>query len=256
MESIPVLGTAIVNAPHWLYRLYYSIDYPVDNFVVFNNNGRGQITKELDALAAIPHRFVKKVSVVHMPSNIGCSGAWNLIIKSFMQAPYWFITNHDLKYEPGFLELAHKRIQEENAGIVHGKGYSWDFFGITESAVSTCGLFDENFYPGYCEDSDYGIRANLCGVKRVDSVGGNYYHGDLMDSYDDGSQTWRSEPDIAQPIHTAHAMNRNYITMKWGSGWDIPDQLPEKDRAFGNPTMPHNFTYFDLNFNRRKHLGF
>jgi hypothetical protein len=45
MESIPVIGTAVVNAPHWVYRLFYSIDYPVDTFIVFNNNGRDQITR-------------------------------------------------------------------------------------------------------------------------------------------------------------------------------------------------------------------
>ena len=58
--AIPVIGTGVVNAPHWVYRLFYSIDYPVDTFVVFNNNGRDQITKELDLLTQIPHStFVK-----------------------------------------------------------------------------------------------------------------------------------------------------------------------------------------------------
>ena len=71
MDSIPVLGTAIVNAPYWLHRLYMSIDYPVDNFVVFNNNGRGQITKEVDALHEIINPFVKKVHVCHLPANVG-----------------------------------------------------------------------------------------------------------------------------------------------------------------------------------------
>jgi len=80
--SIPVIGTACVNAPHWVYRLLYSIDYPVDTFVVFDNNGRDQITEELDLLTKVPHKYVKKVVVCHMPSNIGCSGYWNLIIKS------------------------------------------------------------------------------------------------------------------------------------------------------------------------------
>ena len=64
MESIPVIGTAVVNAPHWVYRLFYSIDYPVDTFIVFNNNGRDQITRELDALEHIPHAFVKKLKFV------------------------------------------------------------------------------------------------------------------------------------------------------------------------------------------------
>ena len=49
-SSIPVIGTAIVNNPYWLHRLFMSIDYPVDNFVVFNNNGRGQITEEVEAV--------------------------------------------------------------------------------------------------------------------------------------------------------------------------------------------------------------
>ena len=78
--TIPVLGTAIVNSPHWVYRLLYSIDYPVDTFVVFNNNGRGQITEELDMLTKLPHKHVKKNVVCHLPTNLGCSGAWNMII--------------------------------------------------------------------------------------------------------------------------------------------------------------------------------
>lgn len=239
-----------------MYRLYASIDYPVDEFVVFNNNGRGQITKEIDQLTTTPNRYVKKVTVCHLPSNIGCAAVWNLIIKSYVNVPYWFITNHDLKYEPGFLELANKRIQDDDCDIIHGNGYSWDFFGLTERAVSQIGLFDENFYPGYCEDCDYGIRANLCEMKRVASVGGEYFHGELKDSYDDGSQTWRSEPELAPRVHAAHASNREYINVKWGAGWDQPTKLPEKQRAFGNPTLPHNFTYWDLYFNRSKFLGF
>ena len=82
--SIPVLGTAIVNAPHWLYRLYDSIDYPVDHFVVFNNNGRDQITEEIDSLKEERHPFIKKLHICHLPGNLGCAGAWNMIIKSFL----------------------------------------------------------------------------------------------------------------------------------------------------------------------------
>ena len=124
MNPIPVLGTAVVNAPHWVYRLFYSIDYPVDTFVVFNNNGRNQITEELDLLTKVLHKYVKRVVVTHMPSNIGCSGAWNLIIKSFMNAPYWVITNHDLMYTPGFLAKAVEHAQDAETGIVHGENGS------------------------------------------------------------------------------------------------------------------------------------
>jgi hypothetical protein len=61
LDSIPVLGTAIVNNPYWLHRLFMSIDYPVDNFVVFNNNGRGQITDAVESVRKLSNPFVKQV---------------------------------------------------------------------------------------------------------------------------------------------------------------------------------------------------
>ena len=127
-SSIPVLGTAIVNNPYWLHRLFMSIDYPVDNFVVFNNNGRGQITEAVEAVRELDNPFVKKVHITHMPANVGCSGAWNLIIKCFMKAPYWIISNHDVMYEPGFLEEMNEKAQKPEVGVVHGSGGGWDIF--------------------------------------------------------------------------------------------------------------------------------
>jgi len=174
--AIPVIGTACVNAPHWVYRLFYSIDYPVDTFVVFDNNGRDQITAELDLLKSVPHKYVNKVVVCHMPANIGCSGAWNLIIKCFMNAPYWIITNHDLMYTPGFLKAAVEHAQDPDTGIVHGLNGSWDFFLIKDWVVQAYGLFDDNLYPAYCEDLDYGMRFKHEDLKRELSVGVPYYH--------------------------------------------------------------------------------
>ena len=69
MNKIPVIGTAIVNTPYWLHRLYMSIDYPVEHFVVFNNNGRGQITHEVDLIKEIPNKFIENVHVCHLPDR-------------------------------------------------------------------------------------------------------------------------------------------------------------------------------------------
>ena len=256
MDSIPVLGTAIVNCPHWVWRLFYSIDYPVDNFVVFNNNGRGQITRELDLLAAAPHKFVKKVHVVHLPSNLGCSGAWNLIIKSFLKAPYWVISNHDVMYEPGFLKEMNEKAQDEETGVVHGKNGGWDIFLLKDWMVKKYGLFDENLYPGYCEDLDYGMRFIHDDVKRVLSLEHGYYHGTKKDDYSDGSQTWRSEPAIAQGVHLAHEMNKRYMHMKWSEAWQGHVEGETYKTPFNLDDMPVSFTTYDLDFVRRKHLGF
>ena len=58
--KIPVIGTAIVNGVHWLQRLLDSVDYPVENFVIFNNNGKGEITEELDKIASIMIQYLNQ----------------------------------------------------------------------------------------------------------------------------------------------------------------------------------------------------
>lgn len=254
-DSIPVLGTDIVNNPYWLHRLFMSIDYPVENFVVFNNNGRGQITEAVDNIHNCSNPFVKKVHVTHLPSNIGCSGAWNLIIKSFITAKYWVISNHDVMYEPGFLEEMNTKAQDDEVGIVHGKGGGWDIFLLKDWMVQRYGLFDENLYPGYCEDMDYGMRFIHDDVKRVLSLDTDYYHGRRKD-YSDGSQTWRSEPRLEHAIHVAHELNKRYLHTKWGEAWQAHVDGETHKNPFNIPEFPVDFVTYDLDFVRRKYLGF
>jgi len=254
--AISVLGTAVVNEPYWLYRMFMSIDYPVDNFVVFNNNGRGQITEQVDALKSVPHRYVKNVHVCHLPANVGCSGAWNLIIKCFMQSPHWLIVNHDVMFTPGFLEKLAKEAENEDVGVVHGDGGGWDIFLLKDWMVQKYGLFDENLYPAYCEDMDYGMRFIHDDVKRVLSVGVPYYHGAKTGSYEDGSQTWRSEPELAESIHIAHELNKTYLHAKWNEAWQGHVDGETYSNPFDNPSFPVCLTTYNLSFVRAKHLGF
>ena len=53
MNKIPVIGTAVMKNPHWVERLYKSIDFPLENFIIFNNNGKGEITEDLEKLKLI-----------------------------------------------------------------------------------------------------------------------------------------------------------------------------------------------------------
>ena len=139
---IPVIGTAIVNGVHWLERLIDSIDYPVENFIIFNNNGRDQITDELNSLVKKPHNFIQNLKICHLPSNIGVAAVWNLIIKSYINSPYWVICNHDVAFESGFLEEMVQASQKEEIGIVHGKGGEEEADAIdAQQAVDGDGLF-------------------------------------------------------------------------------------------------------------------
>ena len=255
-DAIPVIGTLIVNTPYWLVRLIGSIDYPVDEFVIFNNNGRDQITEELDNISKLPHKFIKKIRVCHLPSNLGCATGWNLIIKSYIMAPYWIIVNHDIAFSSGFLQTMVEKSKDPEVGIVlsdsgqHGVG-SWDIFLLKDWVIKKYGLFDENFYPGYGEDTDYHLRQLYDPVKR-DFVNLPRLHGE-KDYATSGSQTWRSELELKDKIDYARYINENeYLNSKWGEGW----RWLQPYKTPFNQNFPSDYITYDIDFIRKKHLGF
>lgn len=261
--NIPIIGTVIVNGIHWLKRLIESVDYPTDQFIIFNNNGRELITKEIDEIVNTPHKFIKKITAVHLPANLGCSTAWNLIIKSAITSPYWVIVNHDVAFTTGFLERMVTLTYTTDAGIIHGaKGEwglgTWDIFLIKDFVIQKYGLFDENLYPAYEEDMDYYMRILADGniLKRILSVGLPYYHGDSINDYNNhGSQTSRVENNLLkEKIDFAQTLNQDlYMDNKWGKGWRMCN--PYK-HPFNNQELPLTYTTFDLNFIRSKYMGF
>jgi GT2 family glycosyltransferase len=254
-KSIPVIGVPIVNGVHWLKRLIDSIDYPTDNLFIINNNGRDQITKELDDLTKIDHKFIKQIKVCHLPSNIGCSGAWNLIIKCYMMCPYWIIANHDICFSPGLLENMVNSSENEDIGIVKGKKFQWDLFLIKDFVIQECGLFDENFYPAYVEDCDYHIRLMLKNIE-TSVVDIPYLHGDV-DYETTGSQTWRTDYSLKEKLDYSHDCNMYYIAEKWGSNWrDSNWEYHPYDYPYNNSSIPISYTTYDLKFVRRKNIGF
>jgi hypothetical protein len=261
MNSIPVIGTPVVNSTYWIARQLYSIDYPVDNYVIINNNGRGEITEELDNLSKMKHKFVKKIHVTHMPANLGVSGSWNLIIKCFMNAPYWIITTDDVAFGPGFLkEMSSIAESDPNIGMVHGTpgDYglgSWDLFLIRDHIIQQFGLFDENLYPAYTEDADYIMRFMHKPIKKVISMESMYYHGlgTKEQYYTHGSQTQKTDPSLKEKMDNANMLNIDYLSEKWGPNWRVcsPNTLPYE----AQPKSVSD-TRYDLNFVRSKHTGF
>lgn len=260
-DSVPVIGTAIVNNYHWVERLFKSIDYPVDNFFIVNNNGRGEFDSDLEKLKKIKNPFVKKVSICNLPSNIGCSGAWNLIIKCFMMSPYWIIVNDDVAFDKGFLrEMVDTSAVNPNVGVIHGNSGdynvgSWDLFLIKDFVVENLGLFDENCYPAYCEDADYIMKLINTGTERIVSLQSNYFHGEgnKDEYYTHASQTSKKDPELGVLLRKSHDLNIEYLSKKWGVGWRgcSPRELPFMDEEHSISE-----TRYDLKFLKEKYTGF
>lgn len=259
--TIPVIGTAVVNSTYWVSRLLMSVDYPVDNFFIVNNNGRGQLDEELNNLSKISHKYIKNIKVCNLPANIGCSGAWNLIIKCYMMSPYWIIVNDDVSFGPGLLEeMVSIHNSDPDIGMIHGSpGFynigSWDLFLIRDHIIQQFGLFDENLYPAYCEDNDYILRFIHRPIKKVISLNSSYLHGngDNTQYCEQGSQTKRTEPHLMEKLDECINLNGEYLDKKWGTDWKMFS--PTRD-PFENEDKPISTTTYDLNFVRKKNLGF
>jgi len=260
MNQIPVIGTAVVNGVHWVKRLIESVDFPVDNFVIFNNNGKGEITEQLDELSREFYRYINKVTVCHMPSNIGVAGAWNLIIKSYMKAPYWIITNHDVAFVPGLLKEMFQVASNPEIGMVHPNGGdfgdgSYDCFLIKDWVIQSHGLFDENFYPAYCEDADYIMRVHNKPFQRVTQLSQVHLHGDGLatEYYTHGAQTKKATPELNARLDSINEINFSYMNQKWGTGWRMTNPWKHPMNRVG---IPLGYTTYDLDFVRGKNLGF
>ena len=255
MDSIPVIGVPIVNGVKWLKRLIDSIDYPVNDLFIVDNNGRGELEKELDQLKLIKHKFIKNIKLCHLPSNIGCSGAWNLIIKCYLMQPYWVIVNYDVAFTPGLLEELVQKSNNQEVGFIKPKTFQYDLFLIKESTIQECGLFDENYYPAYMEDCDYHMRLLNKNIK-IDYIETSHIHGD-GDYESSGSQTLRTDDSLAEKLYYSHDTNSWYMSEKWGPNWrNLEWEFDPWKYPFNKEDIPISHTRYDLKFVRRKYLGF
>lgn len=255
---IPVIGTPVLKNPKWVRRLYNSIDFPVENFIIFNNNSTGEITEELESLKEINQSFVKNIFITHLPANLGVSTVWNLIIKSYINKPYWVIVNDDVAFTDGFLEEMYEKAQDDNIGMVHGYGGdfgdgAWDLFLIKDWVVQKLGLFDENLTPAYCEDVDYIMRLHNDPVPRISSLSKSYLHGDgfANEYYTHGSQTKKSSIELTNKLDEINVTNFTYLNEKWGDDWRMTNPTKYPMNIYN---MPISYTTFDLEFVRKKYF--
>lgn len=192
VNSIPVLIIPVLNRFDLLESTLDSIDYGIDNILIVDNSNSYKTDRS-------------NVHVLNMPSNFGVAGSWNLGIKSFPHAPYWVIGSNDNRWSSGSL----KRMSEESNGdSLVFSSQLWNAFSIGSNVVKSIGLFDENYYPAYHEDTDYIERIRLhkmnsC-IKKTDIA---------IDSYGSGT-TMHSNPIFKEKNKYTGESNRIYYMNK------------------------------------------
>jgi GT2 family glycosyltransferase len=178
--NIPVMIIPILNRPDLLEETLSTIDFPINEILIIDNGN--------NKLENIKNKFNNlNIKVLEMPSNLGCAGSWNLGIKLYPHAPYWFISSVDIHFKPGSLAETYPHMSKSNMTFLSG----YSSFTIGEDFVRKVGLFDEYFYPAYYEDTDYHdriIRANM----QENLVFGH----DDYPSCVEGCKSWRDGPHL------------------------------------------------------------
>jgi len=215
---IPVLGVPTVGEQELLDQMLRSVNHPVGDLVVVDNSRAGVTVPELDNVERTWH--------LHMPSNFGVAGSWNLIIKSTPFAPWWLIVNCDVVFAPDAASKVVDRMDGWSGILVRPRPFApWGAFAMSEATVAEFGLFDEYYHPIYYEDTDYMQRAQRAGHPVVFDLYG------IPDVSPGGSLAFR-RPEVTKQQHsrlnaTANA-NRQFFAEQWAGGdpkpkrgWDL-----------------------------------
>ncbi|MEB3264404.1 MAG: hypothetical protein VKJ66_08545 [Synechococcus sp.] len=166
----PVLGIPVVNRPDLLERLLLSLDAPVQTLALVDN-GSGGAHPDAAALASLlqnlqvdPPTGVAQVRVARPFGNLGVAASWNQVLTGFPQAPFTLLVNNDVVFAPGVLQEALACLNPARAQFLPLLPPPQEFsaFALTALAWDRVGLFDESFYPAYCEDLDYADRLRQC----------------------------------------------------------------------------------------------
>ena len=265
-KALAVVGVLVCTTTKWIKKQLKSIDYPIENYIIINNNA-DCLARELDIIVSKKHPYIKNMKVYHMPYNLGCADGWNTIIKSFLFSPYWVIINDDVSFMPGFLEELYECAENnKDAGFIHGKPClltklshfgSYDMFLIRDWVVKDYGLFDVNYYPAYFEDLDYMMRLFNKPIKIINKLEHGYLHGDTCDYNISGSNTQKASNDLYIRMVNSKYKNLDYFVKKWNI---YPEFITPTNYAsvykypFNNPNNSLFFTDFDFDFRKSKYL--
>lgn len=150
--SIPVLIIPVINRFDLLERVLKSINYPIDNVLVIDNSGTYELPDGV---------YDGKITVLNMPANMGVAGSWNLGIKCYPHSPYWMFTTVDSGFYPDTLERLAAVASTEKLVLSQEQ---FNTYCLGAEVVKLAGIFDENYFPAYCEDTDYMMRLNNLGL--------------------------------------------------------------------------------------------
>jgi hypothetical protein len=152
---IPVLIIPTMIHYNLLQNMLDSIDVNINELIIIDNGGK---------LQSIDCPQANKISIINFPRNLGVATSWNLGIKLTPYSKWWMFASDDIIFQPNKLQ---KIIDSNFESIIINKTGSRYFsaFAIHENVIDKIGLFNEYFYPGIGEETDYLERVYKNNIK-------------------------------------------------------------------------------------------
>jgi GT2 family glycosyltransferase len=203
---VPFMMVPTLTRKDLLYDLLSTLDVRVGTLLVVDNGSQdfGEMW-----LPAVDH-----LRLVNLGANLGVAASWNLGIKAGFQHDWVMVVSDDVTMPRGALaEFA--ALSGEDRIVLSSTWPHWCAFTIGMRVVQQVGLFDENFYPAYFEDTDYERR--LTDAKIAPVYGPEVLHKN--------SSTLKTQGRHFTKANTvSFDANQSYIQNKWGDGhaepWD------------------------------------
>jgi GT2 family glycosyltransferase len=232
LMAIPTVNQYEARLPITLNTLMASTR-PPDRLLIVDNGRRWHQMPYANEIAR-----VFSLDVFTPYTKLGVAGSVNYALANTPDQWYWLHCNDDVDLDPRCLELLAEAAQPGMAQFFvpeHGVGSAFTvFLAYAEGIKEWVGYFDEQFFPAYMEDNDFGRRMNMADIRRVIVPGAAYIHhtSSTLKSYD-ATQTRKH--------HDQFRANMDRYIAKWGGGPDKETfDLPY------NGTRGHNLTNFNL----------
>ncbi len=240
---IPIISVSMnSDLRNYTVRLMKSIDFPVTQLSIqIGNSDLRTVESILAGINAhkLENSYIGSVKVVCLNYNPGSAKGFNFglnhLITNDSDGPTWvLVVNNDIAFYPGVLRRIGRSVEralshDQNFGVGFTSlccGSEWSAVAFTRRLVRAVGLVDENFYPAYYEDDDYGIRIHHSALTAARFNNTPLLHGEI-----DGSKDYLSglftqlylRPEKSAAVDSwrrAHELgvqrSVGYIEGKWG----------------------------------------
>ncbi len=172
-------------------------------------------------------------------TNRGVARSWNdgILAAADWGADVTIVCNDDIVFGEGDVDkISRAAMDNRDRFVVFAAGKNTRLrravsdqgmacYAINPIAIERIGMFDENFFPAYCEDCDYCYRAKMLGLKRFVVGNTSIVHT--------GSASIYSSSELRAQNARTHSLNDRYYIRKWG---DKPEREKFK-RPFNSPNL-------------------